>query len=80
MKKLLLVMLCALTLLFGFEQASEAQTKKVKSLSEQTQKESKIVTLKTPNIVALDTNELETFSYDAGKIKFIASSKETNGA
>lgn len=31
-------------------------------------------------VVALDTNELEPLAYDAGRIKFIASSADTNGA
>ncbi len=32
-----------------------------------------------PNIVALDTNKIEYLPYDAGRMKFIASSEQTNG-
>jgi len=72
MKKLLLVVICALTLLVGSEQLSEAQTKQEKPPPEQIKNKSKIV--------AVNTNELEAFSYDAGKVRFIASSEDTNGA
>ena len=33
-----------------------------------------------PDVVAVDTNDLEVFSFDAGKIRFIASSEQTHGA
>src|SRR5262245_60776143 len=32
-----------------------------------------------PNIVAIDTNKLDYLPYDAGRMKFIASSEQTNG-
>jgi quercetin dioxygenase-like cupin family protein len=33
-----------------------------------------------PNVVAVNTNDLEAFTYDAGKVRFIAPSEETAGA
>ncbi len=72
MKRLLLVLICALAVFFGFEQLSETQTKKEKSLPEQNSNK--------PKVIALNTNELEAFSYDAGKVKFIATSEDTNSA
>ena len=72
MKKLSLVVICASALFFGVAQVSEAQTKKERSPSEQSQKKSKIV--------AVNINELEVFPYDTGKVRFIASSEDTNGA
>jgi quercetin dioxygenase-like cupin family protein len=68
MKKPSLVLICGLALLFGSAQLSITQTKK----AEQSQNKLKIV--------ALNTNELEALSYDAGKVKFITSSEDTNGA
>jgi quercetin dioxygenase-like cupin family protein len=65
MKKIFLLTLFASMLFVGLERASHAQTKSVKD---------------KPKIVAVNTNELETFSYDAGKIKFIASSEDTKNA
>ncbi|MDQ6653003.1 MAG: cupin domain-containing protein [Acidobacteriota bacterium] len=72
MKKILLFVLLVFALFFSFERVSETQTKTEKSLPGQDNNK--------PKIVAVDTNKLEAFSYDAGKIKFIASSEETNGA
>jgi quercetin dioxygenase-like cupin family protein len=65
MKKILLLMLLAFMLFVGFARSFQAQTKSDKD---------------KPKIVAVNTNELETFSYDAGKIKFIASSEDTKNA
>src|SRR4029077_12751911 len=50
----------------------QTQTKSGNSPSGQNQNKSKIVTL--------NTNDREAFEYDAGKVKFIATSEETNGA
>lgn len=72
MKKVLLVVICALMLLLGFEQLSRTQTKQEKPSMEQDQNK--------PKVVAVNTNDLEAFSYDAGKVKFIATSEDTNGA
>lgn len=71
MKKILLVVICALTLLISFEQLSETQTKQENSSSEQDKNK--------PKIVALHPNDSETFDWDGGKVRFIASSEETNG-
>jgi quercetin dioxygenase-like cupin family protein len=65
MKKILLLTLLVPTLFFTFERSSRAQTKAEKD---------------KPKVVAVNTNELETYSYDAGKIKFIASSEDTKNA
>ncbi len=32
-----------------------------------------------PNVVAVNTKELEAFSYDAGLIKFVATTAQTHG-
>lgn len=72
MKRQLLILTCALTVLFWVGLSSKAQTKKGEPPLEEGSKKSKIV--------AVNTNELEAFPYDAGKVKFIASSEDTNGA
>ena len=72
MRKQLLMAFCAASFLFSFPPSSETQTKSGNSPSGRNQSKSKIV--------ALNTNELEDFDYDAGKVKFIATSEETNGA
>jgi mannose-6-phosphate isomerase-like protein (cupin superfamily) len=72
MKNLSLILICALGVLFGFGQLSETQTIKEKALLRQSQSK--------PKVVALNTDELEAFPYDAGKIKFIATSEDTNSA
>lgn len=65
MKKILWFSLLISTLFAVFERSSDAQTK---------------VKTNEPKIVAVNTNALETFTYDAGKIKFIASSEDTKSA
>ena len=72
MKRVLSVVICSLMLLLSFEQQSKTQTKQERSSLEQDKNK--------PKIVAVNTNELEAFSHDAGKVKFIASSEDTNGA
>ena len=72
MEKLPFFLLCAVSLLLGSELSSEAQTKKPETPAGRSDNKSKIV--------ALNTNELEALPYDAGKVKFIVSSEETNGA
>jgi len=67
----LLAVTCALTLLLGFEQPSKAQTKQEQSMSEQDKNK--------PHIVALHPNDSESFEWDGGKIRFLASSEETGG-
>lgn len=71
MKIVLLVVICALTLLPGFAQLSKTQTKQEKpSLEEDKNK---------PKIVALHPNDSESFDWDGGKVRFIASSEDTCG-
>jgi hypothetical protein len=72
MKRLSLVVICALALLSGIEQLARTQTKPDKPQPKQSQSK--------PKIFAVNTKELEALSYDAGEIKFIASSEDTNGA
>jgi Mannose-6-phosphate isomerase len=72
MKKILLGITYALLLLTSFVQVSEAQTKKETPPLDQDKGK--------PKIIAVNTNDLEVFPYDAGKAKFIASSEDTNGA
>ena len=69
--KRLLVVICASAVFFCFEQLSDSQTKQEKSPPKQSQNK--------PQVIALNTNELEAFSHDAGKVKFIATSEDTNG-
>ena len=72
MRKLLLSVLCASAFLFGFAPPSETQTKQDKSPPEPSPNK--------PKVVALNTSELEALPYDAGRVKFIATSEDTNGA
>ena len=69
MKKLLLLA-CALILSLGLVRASAAQTVQPNPEADK----GKI------KIVAVDTNTLESFAYDAGKAKFIVTSEDTSGA
>jgi len=71
MKKVLLIVICALTLLLGVEQLSKTQTKQEKSSPEHEKNK--------PKIVALHPNDSEPFDWDGGKVRFIASSEETGG-
>jgi mannose-6-phosphate isomerase-like protein (cupin superfamily) len=71
-KNLFLFALLVTASFFNPERLSEAQTKPEQTQSEQDKHR--------PRIVAVNTNELESFSYDAGKVKFIASSEDTNSA
>ena len=72
MRKLLLSAACTLALLIGFASPSETQTNREKSPPQESPNK--------PKVVALNTNELEALPYDAGKIKFIATSDDTNSA
>ena len=72
MKRLLLISICISVVLFGVALSSETQSKSPNSSSGQNQSK--------PKIVALNTNELEALPYDAGKVKFIATSEDTNSA
>ncbi len=72
MKKILSFVLLASALSFSFEQLAETQTKPKKIQSEQD-------TTK-PKIVALKSGEPDVLTYDAGTVRFLASSEGTGGA
>ena len=72
MKKILLFVLLVAALFFSFEQVSETQTKPDKTLSEQDKTK--------PKIIALKSDEPDELTYDAGTVRFLASSEDTNGA
>ncbi len=72
MKKILLFVLLVSALLFSFERLSETQTKPDKTLSEQDKNK--------PKIVALKPGEPDELTYDAGTVRFLASSEDTGSA
>lgn len=72
MKKILLLVLLASSMFFSFVQVSEAQTKPYKTLSEKDKNAPKIISLKSGEPVEL--------TYDAGTMRMLASSEDTNGA
>jgi quercetin dioxygenase-like cupin family protein len=72
MKKLFLLVLVGSALLFSAEQVSETQTKSDNTQAKQDKPQ--------PKIIALKSGEPDEFTYDAGTVKFLASSEDTNGA
>ena len=72
MKKIFLLVLVGSTLLFSAEQVSETQTKSDNTQAEQDKPK--------PKIIALKSSEPDELSYDAGTVRFLASSEDTNGA
>ena len=72
MKRILLPALLISALFFGFERASETQTKPETTQSEQDKNR--------PKIVSLRSGEPNELTYDAGTARFLASSEDTNGA
>jgi len=72
MKKILLFVFLVSALFFSFERLSETQTKPDKTLSE--------IDKNRPKIVALKSGEPDELTYDAGTVRFLASSEDTNGA
>src|SRR5688500_5968485 len=75
MKKILLFVLLVSALFFGFKllkRASETQIKPDKIQSEQDKN--------NPKSVALKPAEPDELEYDAGTVRFLASSEETAGA
>ena len=68
MKKVLLLMI----LVSALQRVSETQTKPEQNKSEQEKNK--------PKIIALKSGEPPEFSYDAGTIRYLASSEDTNGA
>jgi len=71
MKKILLV-LFGFALFFSAGQVSETQTKSDIAQSQQDKDR--------PKIIALKSGEPDELTYDAGTVKFLASSADTNGA
>jgi len=72
MSKLLFVVSILLTLLVSVQPFSDAQAAQEAHGRPQSPRKAEAV--------AVDTNELEEFPYDAGKVKFIATSEQTAGA
>jgi quercetin dioxygenase-like cupin family protein len=72
MKRVLLFVLLVSALFFGFERLSKSQTKPGKTLSEQDKNR--------PKIIALKSGQPDELTYDAGTVRFLASSEDTNGA
>lgn len=72
MKKTLLFGLFVFALFLSLERLSETQTKPDKTLPEQDKNR--------PKIVALKSGEPYELTYDAGTVRFLASSEDSNGA
>ena len=72
MKKILLLTLFASVLYFTVDGLSETETKLQKALSEQDRDK--------PSLIAVKSGEPHALAYDAGTVRFLASSGDTNGA
>lgn len=72
MKKILLFVLLVSALVISFERLSETQTKPDKPSSERDKSK--------PKIVALKPGEPDELAYDAGTVRYLASSEDTGGA
>jgi quercetin dioxygenase-like cupin family protein len=72
MKKILLLTLFVSVLFFAVEGLSETETKPQNALSEQDRGK--------PSIIAVKSGEPHALAYDAGTVRFLASSGDTNGA
>ena len=72
MKKILLLLVLFSALFFGSERLSETQTQSEKVQTEQAKNKSKVIALKS--------GESAELAYDAGTVRFLASSADTNGA
>ncbi len=72
MKKILLPALVVSALFFSSQRVAETQTKPDKALSEQDKNR--------PRIIALKSGEPTELTYDAGTMRMLASSEDTNGA
>ncbi len=71
MKRILLFVLLISALLFSFDRLSETQTKPDKTPPEQDKNK--------PKIVALKPGEPDELAYDAGTVRFLASSEDAGG-
>ena len=72
MKKILLSMLFVAAVFVSFEPLSKTQTKPEKPQSDQDKDR--------PKLIALKFGEPDELSYDAGTVRFLATSSDTNGA
>lgn len=72
MKKIVLFVLLASALCLGFERLADTQTKPEKIASGQATPK--------PHIVALKSGQPDVLTYDAGTVRFLASSEDTGGA
>jgi quercetin dioxygenase-like cupin family protein len=72
MKKILLLTLFVSVLFFTVEGLSETETKPQNGLSEQDRGK--------PSVIAVKSGEPHALAYDAGTVRFLASSGDTNGA
>jgi quercetin dioxygenase-like cupin family protein len=72
MKKILLLTLFVSVLFFAVEGLSETETKPQNALSEQDRGK--------PSVIAVKSGEPHALAYDAGTVRFLASSGDTNGA
>ena len=72
MKKTFLLTLLTSAPFLSFKRLSETQTKPERSQSELDQGR--------PEIIAHKSDEIDTLAYDAGTLRFLASSENTNGA
>jgi quercetin dioxygenase-like cupin family protein len=72
MKKILLLTLFPSALFFTVEGLSETETKSQIALSEQDKGK--------PSLIAVKSGEPHALAYDAGTVRFLASSGDTNGA
>src|SRR6185369_7899737 len=72
MKTILCSVLFASAVLVSFERLANAQTQPQRSQSEQDKDK--------PKLIALKSGEPDELSYDAGTVRFLASSEDTNGA
>jgi mannose-6-phosphate isomerase-like protein (cupin superfamily) len=69
MQKTLLLTVLASAVFLSFKRSAKARTKSKKAPSQQ-----------KPRIIALKSDEIDTFAYDAGTVRFLASSEDTHGA
>ena len=72
MKKILLLTLFVSVLFFAVEGLSETETKPQNALSEPDRGK--------PSVIAVKSGEPHALAYDAGTVRFLASSGDTNGA
>ena len=72
MKKILLFMLLVSAVFVSFERLSKAQTKPESTQSDRDKDR--------PKLIALKSGEPDELTYDAGTVRFLATSVDTNGA